>query len=349
VFVRKTIAAAPMRESAAALACARLLRDMRFRDLTCLVLSLGFSLATRGQALPQGGGDSSGGAIAKAPSGVILVKGAWSSASDSVTPVPEGGVVAGGVFRNLYFGITYPLPPGWIEKYKGPPPSDTGRYVLANISPADTFQGPDRGSILIAAQDTFFAPPARNAVELVEYMNNHLQSDYQLEMHPKQITIAGHSFAFFSYWSPVAELHWYVLAIGIRCHIVEIVLTSRNTKLLDNLVQDMDKMKLPAEAGSTRGAGGRAAPVCIEGYARGENMIARVDPILTDHKFNSVPVRIIIDKNGKVKHIHYLSAFPDQTRAIGEAVSQWKFKPFRKDGRAFEVETGVQFGRWRSQ
>src|SRR2546429_7468456 len=72
---------------------------------------------------------------AKLPKGVILVKGAWSSASDSVTPVPEGGNIANNIFSDPYFGITYPLPPDWAEKYKGPPPSDTGRYVLAEIRP----------------------------------------------------------------------------------------------------------------------------------------------------------------------------------------------------------------------
>src|SRR5271154_1261534 len=46
----------------------------------------------------------------KVPSGVILVKGAWSSASDSVTPLPEGGVITNNVYVNEYFGLSYPLP-----------------------------------------------------------------------------------------------------------------------------------------------------------------------------------------------------------------------------------------------
>ena len=245
--------------------------------------------------------------------------------------------------------MTYAIPPGWTEKYKGPPPSDTGRYVLADFSPADTFKGPARGSILITAQDIFFAlTPAHNAVELIDYMKNHLQNDYKVETPLKQITIADHSFTFFSYWSPAAELHWYVLATEIRCHVVQIVLTSRDTKLLDNLVLDMNQMKLPAEASSTGGTGGGAVPVCIKDYARGENMIARVDPVLTDHKFNSVPIRIVIGKNGKVKHIHFLSAFPDQAKAISDALARWQFKPYKKEGQTLEVETGIQFGRGNS-
>src|SRR5436309_737674 len=76
-------------------------------------------------------------AVSKGPSGVILVPGAVPSASDSWTPTPESGVVADGVYANRYFGVSYPIPSGFAEKYKGPPPSDGGHYVLAFIRPSD--------------------------------------------------------------------------------------------------------------------------------------------------------------------------------------------------------------------
>src|SRR6202047_4115148 len=107
----------------------------------------------------------------------------------------------------------------------------------------------------------------------------------------------------------------------------------------------MTKIKLPAEASPTAGNGGGAFPVCIRDYARDENLMARVDPLFTEHKFNPVPVRIIIDKRGTVKHIHFLSAFPDQSKAITDALGQWKFKPYLQDGYPVEVETGIMFGR----
>jgi hypothetical protein len=282
----------------------------------------------------------------KVPSGVILVKGAWSSASDSVTPVPESGNVANNVFTNQYFGMNYALPPDWEEKYKGPPPSDSGRYVLLQLRPADTFKGPARGTILVTAQDMFFTPfPAANALDLVNYSKDHLQADYKVEMPPTPTKIADRAFTFFAYWSPVAELHWYVVATEIRCHAVQLVLTSRDTKLLENLVLALDKMKLPAEAAPTAGTGGGAAPVCVQDYANESNLITRVDPVFTEHRFNPVPVRIIIDKEGKIKHIHFLSAFPDQAKAITDALGQWKFKRYLRTGQPVEVETGVMFGR----
>ncbi|MGA8432970.1 MAG: hypothetical protein WB729_24320 [Candidatus Sulfotelmatobacter sp.] len=327
---------------------------MSSRFLCCLaffgllVPLFAFGQAAGLQSSPRNGGDFSDNtnATTKVPKDVILVKGAWSSASDSATPLPEGGSVASNLYTNQYFGLTYPLPADWTEKFKGPPPSDTGRYVLAQLRPADTFKGTARGTILLTAQDMFFTPlPAASATQLVNYSKNHLQADYQVEMQPTPTKIADRPFTFFAYWSPAAQLHWYVLATEIRCHAVEMVLTSRDTKLLENLVLDLNKMKLPLEASPAAGTGGGASPVCIKDYARDENLITRVDPVFSERRFNPVPVRIIIDKEGRVKHIHFLSAFPDQAKAITDALHHWKFKRCLRDGKPVEVETGIFFGR----
>jgi hypothetical protein len=323
----------------------RFLRAMLVLEVLVSVLACGEGATP--QTPPRNGGDFSDNTqpATKVPTGVILVKGASSSASDSATPLPEGGNVINGVFSNQYFGMSYTLPPNWEQKYIGPPPSDSGRYVLAHISPTATFKGPAKGTILVTAQDMFFTPfAAANALELVNYSKNHLQADYKVEMPPTPTKIADRSFTFFAYWSPVAELHWYVAATEIRCHAVEIVLTSRDTKLLESLVLDLNRMKLPTEADPKAGNGGGAVPVCIKDYARDKNVIARVDPVLTEHRFNPVPVRIIIDKEGKVKHIHFLSAFPDQKKAITDALGQWKFRRYLRDGQPVEVETGIMFG-----
>lgn len=281
---------------------------------------------------------------AKVPAGVILVKGAWSSSSDTATPVPEGGTVAKNIYSNPYFGITYPLAVDFIEKHKGPPPSETGSYVLTFIVPGPTYKGTDHASVLLAAQDLFFTPlPASSALELANYKKDNLLADHKLELQPSQTKIAGHPFTFYAYWSPVAELHWYVLTTEIRCHAVEIVLTSRSTKLLEKLVGDLNKMTLPSEASLTAGHGGGDFPVCVKDYAQ-DNMIERVEPVFSVRRFNSVPVRIIIDKSGKVKHMHFVSAFPEQEKAISDALAQWRFRPYLQDGKPVEVETGLMFG-----
>ncbi len=317
-------------------------------QLWCCLLSVAVSLQVWGQSTARSGGDFSSNLqpATKVPQGVILVKGAWASASDSTTPVPEGGSVANNVFSNSYFGVTYPIPADWMEKFQGPPPSDQGRYVLVQLNPADTFKGPARGTILITAEDLFFTPlPASNAAELVSYSKDNLQADHKVEMEPTSAKIAGRPFTFFAYWSPVAQLHWYVFATEIRCHAVEIVLTSRDTSLLKTLTLGLNRMTLPDGASPTAGTGGGAVPVCIKDYARDANVITRVEPVFTEHRFNPVPVRITIDKQGKVKHIHFLSAFSDQAKAITDALQQWKFKPYVQDGKPVEVETGILFGR----
>ncbi len=311
------------------------------------ILGLCVTLLARAQGAPQSGGDFSNNPEAKKlPTGVILVNGAWSSASDSVTPLPEGGRVANNVYNNQYFGLTYVLSPDWSEKYSGPPPSDSGYYVLAQIRPADTFKGTIRGSVLIAAQDLFFSLiPASNTLELINFSKDSLNADYKVEQPPTPVRIASHSFIRFDYGSPVAELHWHVLATQIRCHMVQFVFTGRDIKLMESLIQDMNKMSLPDEAGPISGRGGSDVPVCIKDYASGENVIERIDPVFAERRFNPVPVRIIIDKEGKIKHIHFLSAFPDQAKAITDALSHWRFKPYLRDGHPVEVETGVMFGR----
>jgi hypothetical protein len=302
----------------------------------CLSASAQIGDADQQSQPPQGGDFSNNPVPLKVPSG-ILVKGAMPEASDASTPIPEGGTVTDKVYNNNYFGFSYPLPADWRQKYAGPPPSDSGYYVLAQIEPAKTFTGPNRGSILISAQDMFFTlAPAKNLVEAVEFKKSRLSADYKLERPPDVVKIAGRPFIRMDYMSPVAELHWYVLTTEIRCHTVEFMLTSRDTALLEGLVQGIDKMQSLEQAGGS--------PVCVRGYASGENVLQRVEPVFTAHKFNPVPVRLTIDRNGKVKHVHVISAFPDQTKAIIDALLQWEFKPYKVNGQLVEVDTGIMFG-----
>lgn len=327
---------------------------MRSLSLVVLISASVFSFSygqdstSTNSTVPNGGDFSTANAavpLVKVPTGVILVKGAWSSASDSVTPLPEGGTVGDGSYKNDYFGIRYALPVGFGQRYEGPPPSDSGRYVLAQIRPVDR-SGPVKGNILITAQDLFFSPfPVTDLLQTMAYEKDHLQADYKLEQPPTSTKIAGRSFAFMAYWSPVAQLHWYVAATRTRCHTVEIVMSSRDTKLLETLLLGLDRMTLSDDAGVTEGKGGGGVPVCVKDYASGGNVISKVEPVFAEPKFNTVPVRIIIDKQGRVKHIHFLSAFDSQAKAISDALTQWRFKPYVVGAQTFEVETGIMFGR----
>ena len=328
---------------------------MRFKSFFGFVLlSLGVSIAASGQdssvpeappATPQGGDFSSNPSPQKLPTGVILVKGAVSVASDSSTPVPEGGTVTEKVYTNGYFGFSYPVPTAWHQKYAGPPPSDSGYYVLTQLEPTKGFKGPNRGSILISAQDMFFPlVPANSALELVKFKKDKLGSNYKLERQPSGVTIAGRSFIRMDYMSPVAELHWYVLTTEIRCHTVEFVFTSRDTPMLESLIQGMGALQFLQQSPTATGEAASISPVCIKGYATGDNVLQRVEPIFSVRKSNPVPVRITIDKYGKVKHIHVINGFPEHNKAIIDALLQWEFRPYKVNGQPVEIETGIMFG-----
>ena len=137
---------------------------------------------------PQQGGDFSSNPNAiKVPQDVILVKGAEPSASDASTPVPEGGDGHRKSISRSRISDGYQLPAGWSQKYVGPPPSDSGYYVLAQIEPGKGFKGEDPGTILISAQDLFFSlSPAKNAVELINFPQEQVEPEYKVERPPRR-------------------------------------------------------------------------------------------------------------------------------------------------------------------
>jgi hypothetical protein len=83
-------------------------------------------------------------------------------------------------------------------------------------------------------------------------------------------------------------------------------------------------------------------PECLKDYAS-ENIVSRVEPEGVGAKAVSIPVRMIVAVDGSVKHVHVIRASAAQRRNIEEAVRQWKFKPYVKQGHPVEVETGVMF------
>ncbi|MGZ8853109.1 MAG: energy transducer TonB [Thermoanaerobaculia bacterium] len=275
------------------------------------------------------------------PTGVILVKGAEPSTSDSVTPIPESGSVNRTIYQNDYFGLTYRLPADWVQQYPGPPPSDSANYVLAQLEPSSSFKGPDKGTIIITAQDLFFArSSAANAMEVIQYSRDKLPSYYDVERSPAELKIAGRSFARFDYRSEVAGLHWYVFATEVRCHAVQFIFSSRDAEMLERLVAELGNMKLKEPS---------SAPVCIPDYASDQNVVQKVDAVITEHRASPMPVRIIIDRKGRVKHVHVINAFREQGRAITDALMQWTFKPYMQNAKAVEVETGILFGSSRAE
>jgi hypothetical protein len=106
--------------------------------------------------------------------------------------------------------------------------------------------------------------------------------------------------------------------------------------LLASLVNSLDNLE-PVRKQSVD-----AAPECLRDYAS-ENIVHRVEPDSLGARAVSVPVRMIVAADGSVKHVHVIRASAPQRRNIEEAVRQWKFKPYVKQGHPAEVETGMMF------
>ena len=316
-------------------------RFVQLMFLAIAVAPLAFA-QSEPSAVPPGG-DFAEAPDGKIPANVIIIKGAEPSASDRSTPLPEDGRVSHNLYQNRYLGLAYPLPSDWAESFEGPPPSDTGEYVLAQLVPGPSFKGAAKGIVLITAQDMFFARGrGRDALEMVSFSRDHLPSYYRLEREPVEVQIADRSFVRYDYMSESVGLHWFVLATGIRCHTVQFVFMGQDTKMLESLVAGMAQMTLPAGAGVKGGKGGSGTPVCVANYASTAEY--KVDPDFPAHHFNAIPVRFIVDKKGAVRHVHVISGFADQAAKITDALMQWKFKPYEVNGEPTEVESGIVFG-----
>ncbi len=260
---------------------------------------------------------------------MLLLSVATPSASDAVTPVPERGSVTSGSYRNAYFNLSYPIPAGWTQQPAGPPPSEAGAYTLAQFALIDPDQRL-RAHVLITAQDFFFSLiEMGGAKELVATMRRGLEPVYQLEGEPDQVTIAGRTFHRLRYRAPRSGLHWRVLSTDVRCHALTFTLTGTDPAALDAAEQAMRALSLNGKA-----------PLCQSNYSE---IVEKTDPHFTN-RYNTIPVRVIIDTSGRVKHAHLLTAYPEQAEAILAALRTWRFKPYRTGGRAVEVETGLVFG-----
>jgi hypothetical protein len=247
-------------------------------------------------------------------------------------PHPDDGTVTDGIYTTKYFDLSYPLPSGWMKGMAGPGPSHSGYYVLSSLIPA----GEQTGTILIAAQDMFFAANAfRDATTMAHEIGRAMSeiAGMTIDRQPSEATIAGRPFSRVDFSG--VGLFRSTLITQIRCHLVSFNLTANNPDLLAMLVLSLDNLGRAGDRGA-----GDPDPVCIKNQAPTEHLLTRVDPPAIA-PFVPIPVRIIIEASGSVKHVHAIRATADQRNAIETALGQWKFQPPEVDGRVAEIETGL--------
>jgi TonB-like protein len=275
-------------------------------------------------------------AVCLAGGGAVL-QGAMPPAPDAKivqSANPEDGKVVGGFFVSDYFNFSYRLPEGWTEGLAGPDPSSSGYYVLGTWTPKHDFAG----TVLIVAQDMLFAPESSDDVKNVVAGFRQAMSavdGMSIDREPEPVSVGGHA-GYRIDFSGVG-LFRSMFAIEIRCHVVTFNLTSRDPELLAGLARSLDNLDL-VQKGETSDP----VPECLRDYAS-ENVVRRVEPEGVGAKAVSVPVRMILAADGSVKHVHVIRASAAQRRNIEEAVRQWKFNSYVRQGHPVEAEIGVMF------
>lgn len=257
-------------------------------------------------------------------------------------PAPEDGRVLNGAYVNDYFDLSLPLPEGWTVGDPGPDPSDAGYYVLSSLIPKLELSA----TILIAAQDMFFAPRLRGDMargdlhgDLSDMVRDFRRAISEvdgmtIDREPAEVKIAGRLLHRVDFSG--VGLYRTTFTTAIRCHAVSFNLTARDPDRLASLAFTVDGL-------SSAGKQKAEAPPCIENYATPENLFRRVEPAPAGPRFTPVPVRLVIDAQGGVKQTHVIHASPEQRRNIEEALRQWKFRPYQSNGHAVEIETGLVF------
>jgi hypothetical protein len=246
---------------------------------------------------------------------------------------PRDGKVVNGMYVNEYFDLAYPLPEGWVQGEPGPDPSDGGYYLLRSLVPRSELNA----TILIAAQDLFFADkPFHDMVDEVRDFRQAMSEvdGMTIDREPTEIKAGDRIFHRVDFSG--VGLYRATFMTAIRCHAVSFNLTAKTPELLENVALSINRL-------SVYGKKPGGFPHCVENYAVPDNLVKRVEPIPVGPRFIPIPVRIIIDTAGAVKHSHVIRASAEQRENIEAALRQWKFKPYRINGRALEIETGLVF------
>jgi hypothetical protein len=259
---------------------------------------------------------------------------AWhGNAATEPLPNPDDHVVSDGVFRSRYFNLSYRLPLGWTESVAGPGPSGSGYYVLGTFAPA----GEPTGTILVAAQDIFFAAtPLDDVTAATEELGRAMArvDGMKIDRPPAEVQIAGHRFGRIDFSG--VGLFRSTLITELRCHFLSFNLTAKSPDLLSTLVLSLNNLGPVDDQDAAR-----IDPQCIAGYAGPDHLLTRTDPPPINPSFTPIPVRIVIAADGTVKHVHVIRATAAQRDGIETALAQWKLRPPRLNGLPTEVETGL--------
>jgi hypothetical protein len=265
--------------------------------------------------------------------GAVLAGGLMYQVALVPMPLPPEGAVANGIYTNHYFHLSYPAPPGWRQVGGAPQPSFSANYVLTTLAPA----GAPTGTVMIAAQDTFFVPKAsRDIMPAAHELSRAMAAlpGMTIDREPEEATISGLPFSRVDFNG--VGLFRSTWITRIRCHLVSFNLMANTPEQLDVLRLSLNKIVYTGDKTAEN-----PDPTCIDDYASAENLVSKVDPEAAGPTFTPIPLRIVVNSDGSVKHVHVIRASTAQRNNIEKALVQWKFRPHETDGRADEIETGL--------
>jgi hypothetical protein len=168
----------------------------------------------------------------------------------------------------------------------------------------------------------------RHAISQVEGMT--------IDREPLEVKIAGRAVQRIDFSG--VGLYRAMFVAEIRCHLVSFNLTARDPEVLDGMTRSLDRLSFAGGKGAAA-----SAPRCMKDYAVAENLLSKVEPVIPGSLATPIPVRIIIGKDGGVKHVHVIRATAEQRNSIESALRQWKLRRYEIEGKAVEIETGVVF------
>jgi hypothetical protein len=151
---------------------------------------------------------------------------------------------------------------------------------------------------------------------------------------PSELWIAGRTFSRVDFSG--VGLFRSTLTTKIRCHFVSFNLTANSPELLTALLRSLDNLGPASDKDS-----GRIDPTCIGNYADAEHLLSKVDPAAVAPSFIPIPVRIVVGRDGSVKHVHVIRGTSGQRETIERALALWRLKPHEINGRTNEIETGL--------
>lgn len=257
------------------------------------------------------------------------------------------GVNSGRIYVNDPLGFSYPWPDGY-DDYVGP--------INMLRAPVIMLEGPNESFVYLFAQDSggvschkLYSERAKDAYPVEEKLSRNAPS----------VDIAGKSFyrLDFSEKSNHHTSYSSSLCIDRRGFRLEWEIDARTTQDRDKLISSLNKInfrdeerdKADSEVGS-RSSTPREKPIRVSSAVAQQHCLGlcgKLPPFIypkearDKHIEGSVILKALIDRHGNVKNLTPISGPPMLVPAAIDAVKQWKYKPYKVDGKPMAVETQV--------